>query len=91
MAKNGHAALVIKGSPKAAKRAAARHGLNPGSCVAKGAETQCYIACTPSTNKRVLAWFDARNRTKSKRGLPPGTLLFHGSCSTAFGRRRRRK
>lgn len=86
MAKGAHAALLIKGPLKAARRAMAREGLSSRSCRrienSPSSDVQCYVPCASGTTAKIDGWFAARSRTKAGRGHPPGTLLYHGTCKT---------
>lgn len=76
-----YVSLIVKGSKKHAKREAARQGVPVASCVEKGAETQCFVKCTPTTRDRLATWFVAdRGKRGSRSRRPPGTLLYHSSA-----------
>lgn len=79
---SGSVALIAQGPIKSVKREAARHGINPSSCITVGTmgNVQCYAPCSPKTNAAVDRWFDQRTKRADKM-YPPGSLLYHGRCS----------
>lgn len=84
--------LVIKGSPKNAKREASRHGIPLRNCrVTKldNERTPTTMCDAPdSARTRVAQWFNVSGTIQSGRGYAPGSLLFFNG---ARGRRKRRR
>ena len=81
--------LVIKGSPKNAKREAARRGIAVRNCHKNPKRNETYCDASDSARGRAVQWLHRGGETsKPGRGVPPGSLLlFNG----ARRKRRRRR
>ena len=79
--------LVIKGSPKNAKREAARRGIQVRNCRATGAPMRRETVCDApaSAYRKAMDWMGRKETFRYGRGAAPGSLLFFN------GPRRRRK
>lgn len=80
--------LVIKGSPKNAKREAARRGIPVRNCFKHPKFNETFCDVSESARARVTQWLHRGGETsKAGRGIPPGSLLFFNGAK----RRRRRR
>ena len=92
--------LFVKGSPKSAKRAANRHGVQARSCELvqsrgpRNQESKCHAACSRDQVNAVVRWYGSPDSSvKPGRGYAPGALLFYNAnaCEGLSGRKRKRK
>lgn len=91
--------LMIKGSPKNAKRAAARRGIPVRNCHAlattaasrardRGRARNDTVCDAPeSARVRVMHWLAERGVLKEGRGYAPGSLLFFNGARRRRGKR----
>lgn len=80
--------LVIKGSPKNAKREAARRGIPVRACHKHPKFNETFCDAPESARVRVMRWLGHHDTKRTGRGVQPGALLFFNGA--ARPRRRRR-
>ncbi len=83
--------LVIKGSPKNAKREAARHGIPVRDCKPHPRFNETFCDAPESARGRVVRWFGKKETRggRTGRGVAPGALLFFNGARARRRRRRR--
>lgn len=80
--------MTIKGSKRAAQRAAKRRGI-PTRCEGTRRRDESFCEAPCSAQMKVYRWYGEPSTLKPGRGLPPGTLLFFRSkCDDLRGRKR---
>lgn len=86
--------VSIKGTPKMAKRAAARHGVPVRNCGVSGLprgtlrkETIC--DAPDSARAKIMAWYAEKETRREGRGFAPGAMLYFNGARTKRRKRRR--
>lgn len=80
--------LVIKGSPKNAKREAARRGIPVRECKLHPKFNETFCDAPESARSKVVRWLGKGDTRRAGRGVQPGALLFFNG---AYRQRRKRR
>lgn len=76
--------LAVNGTPKSARREAARHGVAVRNVTKMASPRGAVYADTPCKNlSKVMRWYGTKPSLKPGRGSPPGTLTFYSTKSCA--------